>query len=105
MDLLDNFLDVSLSEIRHFLGASCYLGDKDKCYILSTLRTYSLIQLIIIIITVRLDFVLDVSLSHCILVLSLRVVFVFLIIKYGVWKDVLTFLSVGLDMKVSQFPE
>lgn len=48
MDLLDKFLDVSLSEIRHLLGGSCYWGDKDKCYIVSTLMiTYSLIRLII----------------------------------------------------------
>lgn len=34
MDFLDNnYSDISLSEIRHLLSTSCYLGDKDKCYI------------------------------------------------------------------------
>ena len=56
MDFLDHFLTVPLSEIRHLLGASCYLGGEDECHILSTLRTCSLFLPVIIINTVRLGF-------------------------------------------------
>lgn len=40
----------SLSEIRHLLGASCYVGDKGKCFVAYILtRKYWLIRLIIIL--------------------------------------------------------